>query len=136
MFPCQRKKVTSKKYFETLLVFLYSSMIKFCRTDKIRGIPLLRNFIENLKEIMNKTYLHHLHITGEIIGYAHSFCSTKVRENKYKITVASHNLFRCDFFFLLKGLRAGVWRTRDLSIGSKKPYRYKFCKHRQSNPFP
>ena len=55
------------------------------------------------------------------IGYAHSFCSAKVRENYHKVTVIAHNLFRFDFFFLLKGLRAGVWRTRDLIIGGKNP---------------
>ena len=32
-----------------------------------------------------------------------------------------HNLFRFDFFPLRKHLRAGVWRTRDLSIGGKNP---------------
>ena len=31
----------------------------------------------------------------------------------------AHNFFRFDFFFLLKGLRAGAWRTRDISIGGK-----------------
>ena len=69
----------------------------------------------------NKTFTHHSHITGEITGYAHSFCNTKVRENKYKITVVGHNLFRVDFFSLLKDLKVGVWRTEDLNIGSKNP---------------
>ena len=68
-----------------------------------------------------KNHLHHSHISGEIIEYAHSFCNAKVGENKYKITVITHNLFRLNFFFLLKGLRAGVWRTRDLNIGGKNP---------------
>ena len=43
-----------------------------------------------------------------------------MRENKSKISVVAHNLFRFDFFFLLKGLRAGVWK-RDISIGGKNP---------------
>ena len=43
-----------------------------------------------------------------------------MRENKSKISVVTHNLFRFDFFFLLKGLRAGVWK-RDISIGGKNP---------------
>ena len=69
----------------------------------------------------DKTHIHHSHITGEVIGYAHSYCNFKVRENKPKITVVAHNIFRMDFFFLLKGLRAGVRRTRDICIGGKKP---------------
>ena len=57
--------------------------------------------------------------TGEIKGYVHSFCNEKVRENYFKIPVVAHNLFRFDFFFLLKGLRSSVWRTRDITIGGK-----------------
>ena len=111
MFQYQKKAFSSRKIFsEKLLAFLYLSMIKFSRTDKVKGIPLSRNFIENLKGIMTNTIqLHHSHITGKIIGYAH------------KVTVIAHNLFRFYFFFLLKGLRAGVWRTRDLNIGGKNP---------------
>ena len=71
--------------------------------------------------MINTIQIHHPHITGKIIGYAHSFCNAKVRENYHKVTVIAHNLFRFDFFFLLKGLRAGVWRTRDLTIGGKNP---------------
>ena len=41
-----------------------------------------------------------------------------MRENRDKVSVIAHNLFRFDFFFL-KGIRAGSWRTRDISIGSK-----------------
>ena len=42
-----------------------------------------------------------------------------MRENKTKISVIAHNLLRFYFFFLLKGLRAGVWKTRDTCIGVK-----------------
>ena len=76
-------------------------------------------FIENLKGIMkNKTHILHSHISGEIIGYVHSYCNLIVRENQTKISVVAHNLFRFDFFFLLKGLRAGVWKRRD-TIGGE-----------------
>ena len=58
-------------------------MIKFHKTNKMKGIPLLKKFIKNLKGIMNnKRHLRHSHITCEIIGYAHNFCNNKVRENK------------------------------------------------------
>ena len=33
----------------------------------------------------------------------------------------AHNLFRFDFFFFLKGVRASSWRTRDISIGGSNP---------------
>ena len=72
-----------------------------------------KNFIENLEGIMkNKTHIHHSHITGEVIGYAHSCCNLKVRENKPKMTVVSHNLFRLDFFF--------IKRTEDWCLENKR----------------
>ena len=60
-------------------------MVRFCETDKVKGIPLSKNFLENLKGIMtSKNHLHHSDISGEIIGYAHSFCNAKVRETNVK----------------------------------------------------
>ena len=41
--------------------------------------------------------------------------------------MVAHNLFRFDFFFLLKGLRSGVWRTRDITIGGKNPPNINFA---------
>ena len=35
------------------------------------------------------------------------------------MTVVTLNLFRFDFFFVLKGLRAGVWRTKDINVSGK-----------------
>ena len=79
-----------------------------------------KNFIDNIKRIMrNKTHLHHSLISGEAFGYAYSCCNKKRREKKSEISVVAQNLFRFDFFFLLKGLTAGVWRTRDISVGGK-----------------
>lgn len=55
-----------------------------------------------------------------IIGYSHSYCNLRVRKNQKKIGLVAHNLFRFDFFFFVKGIRARSWRTRDISIGGKK----------------
>ena len=112
--------VTKKRFVKThfadkIISFINSSLIKFDETDKVKGITMPKNLIDNLKGIMkNRTHIHHSHISGEIIGYAHSYCNYKVRENQTKISVVTLNLFRSDFFFLLKGLRAGVWKTREL----------------------
>ena len=40
--------------------------------------------------------------------------------------MVAHNLFHFDFFFLAKGLRASVWKTRDFIIGGKNPTDIKF----------
>ena len=80
------------------------------------------NFIENARRIQNNTVqLHHSHVTGEIICYSHSYCNQKIKKNYFKIPVVAHNLFRLDFFFLLKGLIAGLWRTKNIKIGGKNP---------------
>ena len=100
---------------EKIISVIYPTLIKFVRINKVKGVPLSKTFIENLKGITkNKVHIHHSHVTGEVIGYTHSCCNVKVRENKSKTTVVAHNLFRFDFFFLIKGLRAGVWRNRDI----------------------
>ena len=97
-------------------------MVNFCKTNKVKGISLSQKFIEYIRATMENTHcIHHWHVTGDIKGYVHSFCYKKVRENYFKIPVVAHNLFRFDFFFLLEGLRSGVWRTRDVSIGGKNP---------------
>ena len=67
----------------------------------------------------SNTHIHYSHANGETIGYFHSYCNQKVRENKSKISVITHNLFRFDFFFLLKRIHASVWRTKDIPIGGK-----------------
>ena len=86
-----------------------------------------KNFIDNIKDIIkNKIHLHHSHIRNKVIGYAHSFCNKSVKENKTKITAVAYNLFRFGFF-LLKGLRTGVWGTRNICIGGKNPTNISFA---------
>ena len=64
------------------LTFIYSEIIKFESTGKIKGAPLSKNFIDNIKGILNnKIKIHHLPISNEVISYAHSFCNAMVKEN-------------------------------------------------------
>ena len=65
-------------------------------------------------------WVHHSHVSGNIHGYVHDFCNKKVKElHNLPISVFAHNLFRFDFFFVLKGLRLSVWRAKDLNMGGK-----------------
>lgn len=110
-----------------LFYIVDSSLINFCRTSKVKGIPISKKFITNVSNILKNTHcVHHSHITGDIFGYAHTFYNEKVRENYYKIPVVAHNLFRFDFLFMVKGLRAGVCKTRDIVIGGKNPTNISF----------
>ena len=70
--------------------------------------------------LFSEIWVHHSHISGNIHGYAHDFCNRKVKElHNQPISVIAHNLFRFDFFFILKGLRLSVWRTKDLNMSGK-----------------
>ena len=118
-----KKRFATKKnlFSEKLLVFLYSAIIRFCETDKVKGIPLSKNFLENLEGIMtSKDHVDYSHISGEIIGYAHSFFNTKVGENKYKITLIAHNLFRFDFFFFNERSKRWHMKNQGLEYWRKK----------------
>ena len=83
----------------------------------------------------NAVQLHHSHVTGKITSYSHSYCNQKVTENHFKIPVVTHNLFRLELFFLLKGLRAGVWRRKDIKIGGKNAADVNFASIRNQIQF-
>ena len=80
--------------------------------DTITTVNFFRNVL-----IKVKNHLHHLHITGEILGYTHDFCNWTICENKSEIAMIAHNLFGFDMFFLIKGYHATTWGTKDLNIG-------------------
>ena len=76
------------------------------------------DLFENIHKIINvKVHLHHSHVTGEVIGYAHDFCNLKVRENKDVISCIAHNFFGFDIYFFLKAIRLSAWKTKDINIG-------------------
>ena len=51
-------------------------------------------FVSALRIINVKIHLHHLHVTGKIIGYPHEFCNMKVRENQNQFySLALHIIF-------------------------------------------
>ena len=103
-------------YIDKVICFIYSAVMDFHKTEKTQGIPESEKFIENVKGILNnKTHIYHSYISGEILGYSHSYYNLKVKENKKQISVIAHNFFHFDFF--LKGIRAGLWRTRYIGIG-------------------
>ena len=108
---------------ERTIGFLYLHAIKFLKTDKVKGdFSISENFLENIISISkNQSVIHHSHVTGKIIGFAHEYCNRQTKENYYTIPVFSHNQFRFDFFLFLKGIRPSVWETSDISIGRSNP---------------
>ena len=109
----------SESRLKKIISLVYLKIILFPRTKFIEDALTSFNFIPNVINLKyNKQAVHHSHITGEIVGYAHSFCNRKVRENKGNISVITHNLFGFDFFFFHKVIRLNVWKTTNLAIGN------------------
>ena len=119
------KSVPRKK----LIGFLYRKCIDFLPNENIDlKCPTSERFLTNLFSIYtNKPVVHHLHVSGKILGFVHDFCNSKVRENYYTIPVIAHNQFRFDFFFFLKGIRPTVWETTRIKIGAKNASNINFA---------
>ena len=60
-----KKRFVTTDFADKIICFTYSLLIKFAEKDQVKGIPISKNFIDNLKGIMkNRTYIHHFHISG------------------------------------------------------------------------
>ena len=68
--------------------------MNFINSDNVKGPIISANLFNNVDCLIHtKTVIRHLHITGKIIGYVHSFCHLKVTENKNQISIAAHNFW-------------------------------------------
>ena len=68
-----QKKLSHQK----IIIYLYKHAIPFIKRDKFKTeIPFSNKFLSNITSIINdKIVVHHSHVPGEIIGYAHDFCN-------------------------------------------------------------
>ena len=103
------------------VLFSYREIFDFPGDKGEISLFVSKNFVSSIINLLYcDIWVHHSHVSGNIHGYVHDFCNLKVRElNNQPISVFAHNLFRFDFFFLLKGLRLSVWRTKHLNMGGK-----------------
>ena len=104
--------------FLQIISFLYNQIINFPPNKFEIKTVITKTFLDDVKNISFASHvIHDSHVTGKIIGYAHDFCNKKIRENQNLIPVFAHNLFSFDFFFVVKGIKLCVWRTKQLNIG-------------------
>lgn len=97
--------------------FVYQRLMDFPQRRFDYETLATNELFDLVRKMINvKTYLHHSHITGKKIGYAHDFWKTKVRENKDFLTFIAHIFFGFDMFFLIKGIKLSVRETKDISI--------------------
>ena len=104
-FPCRFMCLFTKSWWTFHLVDLIS----------MHSQPKI--YLKVHRVISIKIHLHHSHITGKVLGYAHDFCNMKVREDQNQFSCIAHNFFGFDMFFLLKGIWLSLWGTNDLNIG-------------------
>ena len=103
-----------------LYAFVYGAMIDLPPSNFMYDTITTSNFFKNVHHLIEvKVHLHHSHITGNILGYAHDFFNWNVRENKSEIALIAHNLFGFGMLFFIEGYRATAWRTKDLNFGEE-----------------
>lgn len=97
--------------------FAHTRIISFSTTYfSIPSITIF-NFFESVLDIMFiMIYLHHFHVTGRIVSYAHDFCNRKIRENYTYFTCMTHYFFGFDFSFVLKSTHLSVQKEKDFAI--------------------
>ena len=118
----QKRQTGASKYkdksFSETTGFVDQLVMNFDSNENIKRAVISEIFLSNTDNSTHgKRVIHHLHIIGEIVGYGHSFCNLRVRENKNQVSVIAHNLFSFDL--KKKGLRLSSWRTTNLGIGRK-----------------
>ena len=97
------------KFNLNVYTFVFDAMIYFPQSNFIYDTITTNNLFRNVHRLIKvKVHLHHSHITGKILGYAHDFCNWNFRENKSEIAMTGHNLFGFDMFFFIKGYRASA----------------------------
>ena len=85
--------------FNKIVGFSNTNIINFKKTSNLKGAIFSVKCLSNVDCLVHaENVTHHSHITGDINGYAHSFCNLKVRENNNQISVIAHNVFGFDFF--------------------------------------
>ena len=77
-----------------------------------------KEFFNNVGDLIYGGYIRNTSFTRDRWNnWLRGFCNKKKRENNNLILAFTHNLFSFDFFFVVKGIRFCVWRTKQLNIG-------------------
>ena len=70
------------KFSLKIYAFVYDWLVYFPKSDIQYETFTTNSFFVNAHHLIKmKVHLHHSHITGKIIGYAHDFCNARVKEN-------------------------------------------------------
>ena len=102
-----------------MYAYVYDQLLIFPRSEiEYETITTNKVFLHIYQFFKGKVHLHHSHITGEIIGYTHDFCDTRVIEKSNgEIPFIAHNFFGFDLFYFLKTYVAAAWCTKEVNNG-------------------
>ena len=76
-----KKSGSVNKFNLKVYAYVYDQLVAFPKSEiNYESITSSKFFIDVHELIKGKVHLHHLHITGQIIGYSHDFCNRKVIE--------------------------------------------------------
>lgn len=93
-------------------------MMDFQITDFSISTFTTNGFIQAVYRLTTtKINFHHSHVTQKNHGNAKDFCNQKVRENQDFFLCLAHNIFGFDFYFIMKGTRLPVWKSKDIQVG-------------------
>ena len=97
------------KFTLQIYPFVTKSWWSFLLVNLVFDAVTTQDLFESVHRVVDvKLNLHHSHVTGKILGYAHNFCNMKVRENQNQFFCIVHKFFGFDMFFLLKGIRLSM----------------------------
>ena len=109
------KKTKSSLY--NLVSFISSCTMKFPNSKFEIKTVATKNFFSDVINLMfGGAVIHHSHVSVEIVGYVPDICNRKSKENRNLIPVFAYNLFSFDLFFVVKGIRLCLWRTKLLNV--------------------
>ena len=116
------------KFNLKIYAYLYDELICF-PPQSVYNVLTTKKFFNHVhNQIKMKVNIHHSHITGEIQGYAHDFCNTRVVElERSEIPCIAHNLLGFDFFYFMKGFSTTAWCSKELSAGGTNLTHLKFA---------
>ena len=109
-------------FLNLILKFMLISMVIYCLFQKAKLITkqlLPKKFFLHVHRLVReKAHLHHSHITGKILDYAHDFCNLAyVEKCTPEIPFVVHNYFGFDLFYYMKAYIASACCPKQLDIG-------------------
>ena len=112
-------KASISKLNLKVYAYVYDQLFIFPRSDIDYEIITTNKFFLHVHRLIRgKFHLHHSHITGNIIRYAHDFCNaTCMEKSSGEITFMAHSFFGFDLFYFLKTYIASAWCSKELNIG-------------------